>query len=157
MAHLPIPSLNGPTKKRFLARVEKGVDCWLWKGAHNSCGRGTVTIQDKSYVAARVMYKLHYEIDPGLLKVCHTCDNPSCVNPEHLWLGSQADNMADCKKKGRQRRVVGGKNPRARLTLEQVAIIRASTEGSGKLAKQFNTTPSQIWRIRTGKRWRQTQ
>jgi hypothetical protein len=111
MRHLPIPILDDAIVQRFLSFVKKDNDCWIWTGAANSCGRATFTIRDKSYVSARVMYKLHHNVDPENDKVCHTCDNPLCVNPEHLWLGTQIDNIKDRDSKERQNRPVGERNP----------------------------------------------
>lgn len=154
MKHLPIPTLDSKLEARFFSYIEKGGDCWAWTGVLNNCGRATFWVPDRMYVASRIMYKLHHGVDPGSKKVCHTCDNPACVNPEHLWLGTQRDNVADCVTKGRQTRLAGGRNPQARLTVRQVKKIRLSTEKSGELAERFGVTPSQIWRIRSGKQWK---
>lgn len=97
-------------EKRFWSRVDKrGPDeCWEWRGARNENGYGWLnTVASPSMLANRVAYHFATGIDPGPLLVCHSCDNPPCCNPRHLWLGTHSDNMADMHAKGRRR--VGGR------------------------------------------------
>ncbi len=92
---------------KFWEKVKKadGDACWLWQG-HKYRGYGRYHAEDDKHVFAhRFMYELHHEVklDPSVC-VCHRCDNPTCVNPAHLWLGTHADNTADKVAKGRQSR-----------------------------------------------------
>jgi hypothetical protein len=84
-------------------RIDKTDFCWNWLGAHNDKGYGQAYYQGKLWYVHRLMYLFtHGKLDKNIL-VLHTCDNTSCCNPEHLWLGSQLDNMRDCAKKQRWR------------------------------------------------------
>lgn len=94
---------------RFWSNVNKltGSDCWLWVGSINSNRvepRPIFCYNKQNYYASRVAYYLENRVDPGELEVCHTCDIPLCVNPAHLWLGTQKDNVVDCFSKGRGHR-----------------------------------------------------
>lgn len=86
---------------RFLSKVEKTNNCWLWKGGLGRGGYGKFHFKRKTMAAHRISFYFHNGIIPRDKVVCHSCDNPKCVNPDHLWLGTYTENMQDCKKKGR--------------------------------------------------------
>ena len=86
---------------RFWERVDTTGECWLWTGHRNEDGYGTLGWQYKQYSAHRLSYEIAYGAIPPGLCVCHRCDNPPCVRPDHLFLGTQADNMRDRYRKGR--------------------------------------------------------
>jgi hypothetical protein len=94
------------TEERFWSNVEKTDDCWIWKGYEKSCGYGGMRAYGKNWFAHRLSYTLNIGEIPEGMYVCHKCDNPICVRPDHLFLGTHKDNMADCKAKGRY---VGGR------------------------------------------------
>lgn len=90
--------------EKFWSRVDKSGDdnvCWIWLGSKNELGYGTVRWEEKTQLSHRIAYRLAFGDIPVGLKVCHSCDNPSCVNPVHLWLGTDADNAHDRDRKGR--------------------------------------------------------
>lgn len=89
-------------KERFLSKVDKSSCCWLWKAHKTPTGYGRFMMKGiKNLTAHRASYMLFVGSIPTGMLVCHSCDNPSCVNPEHLWLGSCADNVRDRDQKGR--------------------------------------------------------
>jgi hypothetical protein len=148
-----------PLEERFWEKVAKAGadDCWLWKAGRNQYGYGLISHR----LAHRVSWEIAYgkPVPPGLV-VCHGCDNPACVNPEHLWLGTQRDNLQDMFAKGRGKHVVPRdngreRNPMAKLTADDVGKIRslAGTMTQRKLGERFGVGQDQISRILSGERW----
>lgn len=140
---------------RFLARVEKRDDgCWRWLGALNRDGYGRIGAGGRYTGSHRFAYERFVRPIPPGLSVCHRCDRPWCVNPEHLFLGTQKDNMRDCSMKGRAGM---NPNPRRKLSVEQVLAIRhgLATGVSGHLlAKTHGVTRATIHNIGSRKKWR---
>lgn len=123
--------------------------CWEWTRARLKGGYGQVKRGGKTLRAHRMMYEHeHGDIPEGML-VCHTCDNPSCVNPDHLWLGTTGDNVQDKVKKGRQRGAPRGeRHPAAKLTQRQAEDVRAEyargTHTQAELARQYGISQAQV-------------
>lgn len=146
-------------ERRYWAKVDRrnADECWLWKGCTNSFGYGVFTIGPYNVGATRIGWMLSRRTPPGLLFVCHSCDNPGCCNPAHWFLGTNADNLADMRAKGRGRLEWGETNPGARLTAQDVSEIRqgfATGRSNRVLAEQFNVSPTAVSNIRTGRTWR---
>ena len=89
------------TQFEFWFRVDKRQDCWLWLGSVNNYGYGTLGHNKKVILAHRYAWEITNGAIPDGLLVCHSCDNPPCVNPDHLFLGTHTDNLNDCISKGR--------------------------------------------------------
>ncbi|WP_371432910.1 HNH endonuclease [Novosphingobium sp.] len=144
-------------KERFFGKVEKTDGCWLWMGATNKWGYGNFhNAASRTELAHRASWRLTYGEDAGELRVCHHCDNPQCVNPTHLFLGSDADNVADQVAKGRQPRSRGERNGRAKLTDAQVAELRDRYKPGVTrivdLAAEFGITYGHVWQLVSGKK-----
>ncbi len=105
-----------------------------------------ITFDGKPVPGHRLAWRLSHGAIPHGLEVCHTCDNDRCVNPEHLFLATHAENMRDCAVKGRQ--------GRRKITDDQVMEIRASTASTRKLASQYGIGHNQIARIKRGESFR---
>jgi len=110
---------------RFWENVAKSPDCWLWMGAVRSGGYGTLTIGARDVAAHRFSWDIHFgPIPPGAM-ICHHCDNPRCIRPDHLFMGDAASNIADMFQKGRQGpRWIGERHGRAKLNEANVVEIR---------------------------------
>lgn len=151
-----------PLKIRFWKFVDKSQGCWLWTGVRNNVGYGRINPGggSKRYASAhRISWLLaHGQSPPRGMCVLHRCDNRLCVNPDHLFLGTNSENMADMVGKGRAAK--GEKNVHAKLTLEQVRHIRRSKSEGAKvsaLAKQFGVTQATIYYIVSGTTWREAR
>lgn len=148
-------------QERFEARFVKGDDCWEWAAHKDRKGYGTFEFAGRTQKAHRVAHQLYVGKIPDGLCVCHHCDNPGCVRPDHLFLGTIADNNRDCENKGRGvgkgrgAHLFGEKNGRAKLSEAQVIEIRAR-HGDGVrnvvLAKKFGVARPTISQIVHGHR-----
>lgn len=131
--------------------------CWTWTAFKDRNGYGKITFNNKIYLAHRLAFLLEYGCLPGKLLVCHSCDNPSCVNPDHLFIGTMADNMADRDRKGRGNPRRGSDNGASKLKESDVVEIRRLTNcGLSKLdiASRFGVHRSLISLILLGKLWK---
>lgn len=144
--------------QRFELRYRKREDgCWIWTG---SLTRGYGRFRDVQtghpVLAHRRSWTLYTGEDPGPRYVLHKCDNPRCVNPEHLFLGTQADNVADMHSKGRDRKrpLYGEAHGQAKATEKIVLAIRSSAETVGQLVKRFGLARSTIEDIRERRTWK---
>ena len=133
----------------FEGRIDKTGDCWLWMGTKNDYGYGIFLLPGEIPVRAhRYAYEFFVGPIPDGMIIRHTCDNPPCVNPDHLKIGTKAENNADTAE--RRRHNYGTKHWNGRLTNKQVAAIRRSTATTRALATKYGVHYSHIFRIRSG-------
>ena len=129
--------------------------CWNWKAYKNPAGYGQVRVDWKLWLTHRLAWACHKGSIPDTLLVLHTCDNPACCNPEHLFLGTHLDNVADKELKGRGNK--GEVNPSAKLTLQDVRYIKqelAKRRSQSALAREFSVNRSCICKIASGALWK---
>lgn len=141
------------TKRDSNYVVDPESGCWNWNGSLNGYGR--VNIGGKNRYAHRYFYELHRGKIPEGLLVLHRCDNKKCVNPEHLFTGTQVDNMKDMFEKGRGNKAKGSRNGSVKLTEENVRYIRNSSDTNKSLAAQFDLHECTVQRARNGTTWNQ--
>lgn len=149
---------------RFWSRVRKTDTCWLWLGKKNDDGYGRIIVNNITITAHRYSWILHNGPIPDSLSVLHSCDTPGCIRPDHLFLGTQIDNINDMVNKGRQSAPIGELHPRAILTEAQVIEIRSRGQkqtsqrcrkhGCAALARDFGVSEGAIRSILQGKNWR---
>lgn len=143
--------------ERFHQKYRKDESgCWLWMASTAGKGYGQIKLtgQRRQIYAHRLAYIIATGKDPGAKQLCHTCDNPKCVNPEHLFVGTSQDNHDDMKAKGRH--TFGEKNTQAKLDEVQVQQIKTMLSlgvPQTKIGAAFGVHQVQISRIKTGKRW----
>lgn len=145
--------------EKLLKKVSKSANgCWNWIGAKAGNGYGNIVNKTYQGYAHRLFFALYKGKIPAGMLVCHTCDNRSCVNPEHLFLGTHNDNTQDMMKKGRFNPPVGERMARVKLNANEVLKIREKYK-SGQytqsvLADVYGVSRSNISFIITGKKWK---
>ncbi len=150
-----------PLVDRFMNKwtEDTSTGCWVWAATLNNSGYGQIKVHfsklssERQHVLAhRVSWQLFRGKIPKGIFVLHKCDNPKCVNPDHLFLGRPKDNIRDCIDKGK---FVHGENTyNAKLTFKDVDKIRASDKKNIELAEEYNVSDNHISRIKNFKRWR---
>lgn len=162
MEHLKRLS-NDSYEKRFKRRFESKLDnqekdkCWNWTGWKDRNNYGFIFYKDKMIRAHRVSWLIYCGDIPDNMHVLHKCDNPSCVNPEHLFLGDNYDNIKDKMFKNRSYKPVGEKCPFSKLTWEKVDEIRRRVNNGEKqyrIAREFGISRTQVSNIMNNKHWK---
>jgi hypothetical protein len=164
LKYLFIHNCNGKYKPkdidRFINKINKGNECWEWNGGKSKFGYGRFFIlfglTEKTYYSHRIAYELYTnQLVPEGLCVCHKCDNPSCVNPKHLFIGTTQDNTKDKINKGRQIR--GEKIGASSLSYSIINKIRklymTGKYTQKQLAIKFFTTQGNVGKIIRNELW----
>lgn len=152
-------SVNEKKRARFDMNwaPEPNTGCFLWFGAHLPRGYGRFCFDGRTQLAHRLAWQWANGRTAAGRVVRHRCDNPCCVNPDHLLIGTQADNLRDCAERGRARFVPlrGERNGRAKLTEKAVREIRGliGKEPAKVIAKHYGVTPTLIGYIKNGRKW----
>ena len=149
----PMPDVNLLQLFRFASKLKQVGECWEWTGSLvTGMGYGYFNAGGARYRSHRIAYYLAHNVDPGELLVCHRCDNRKCCNPEHLFLGTTADNMRDASQKGRL--PPGSKNHQAKLDEEKVRQIRLSNKTCRALADEYGISDMVISLVKRLLRWK---
>ena len=155
----PGPKAHATLEERLWRKVEKTEGCWNWLGGKRANGYGQIQEGGKGsrgLLPHRVSYELANGPIPDGLVVMHSCDNPSCVNPAHLTVGTYKDNMDDMAAKGRRKpgRPIGDRNFNAKLDEDMVRFIRANPQrGHKDLADELGVKPNTVRGVRIGRTW----
>lgn len=146
-----MPGRWGTPEERLWRHVEKSDGCWVWTGSLANWGYGQIKVDGRPERTHRLSWTIHFGPIPDGLDVLHTCDNPPCVRPDHLFLGTDGDNAQDMASKGRQRYAWPLASHRAKLTVEQVMEIRDRYRAGGistrQLAREYNVHYTSIIRL----------
>ena len=144
---------SGSLQDRFFSRfvkLENG--CWQWRAHTDKDGYGILPGANQNTRSHRLSYEIHIGEIPKEMIVCHHCDNPGCVNPDHLFVGTPKDNAHDALQKGRH--YIGEKNGRSKLTVEKAKEILNSDMNGQKLADKFGVNRSTINNVKRGVTWK---
>lgn len=146
---------------RLLSRIKVTPNgCFEWQGSRKGktkeSGYGRIQIDGKTHLAHRVSYQVFRGPTPPGMHVCHKCDNPCCINPSHLFLGTVQDNLRDAASKGRTDKRTGERNASCKLTTETILAIRESHAmgvSSYDIARKYSISHAHTRKIINRKRW----
>jgi len=127
--------------------------CWIWFRASDRDGYGMFFWRGQYVYTHRFSFQLHVGPIESGGHVCHTCDRPQCINPDHLFVGTAKENARDCVSKGRQWASGGRHYAHTKLTRADVAAIRGADGSHSEVAVRFKVSASHVYRVRRGHRW----
>ena len=160
ISEIPLDSIAAA---RFWANVHRGNGCWNWTG-HTKRGYGKMRAGGRSWASHRVSYQIHFGPIPEGLYVLHKCDNPSCVNPAHLEAGTQSENIAQAKRRGRMKPLgglpdtaAGESAPSSKLTWDQAREIRSrkGEKSRAAIALEYGVSKWCVGDIWLGNTWKE--
>ncbi len=144
--------------ERFWKKVDKTPghgpqgECWRWTAAQTNDGYGCFRFEGRLIMAHRIAWRMTHS-DPRQLKVCHKCDTPGCVNPSHLFLGTQFENMQDMVAKGRQNKAYGVGHSQNKLTEARVLAIYRDSRIQREIAADHDVERTTVYHIKSGRNW----
>ncbi len=157
----PPPPMSSIARSRFWAKVDKLEDadaCWNWLGAKTKEGYGQFRVNNSNYKSHRYALSEFKGESADNRIACHTCDNPSCCNPNHLYWGTSKTNAADRGARGRRKGPSGVTHHKAKLTLDNVREIRKMFDAGATqrdIAKMYGISNSLAWSIGKRRLWKE--
>lgn len=159
------PAIIAERMRQHLKRISSGkkkTECWLWDRAVTAKGYGILSRYCRErktsipHYSHRVSAYLEYGPLPKGVVVCHSCDTPSCINPQHLEVKTQLENIRDCQKRGRDKKrgLQGEEHPQSKLTAEKVRSIRQETGTYDEISKKYGISRSAACAAKTGRSWK---
>lgn len=153
--------MNSAVEERFWSKVDKSGDCWLWTASVDRKGYGMFGINRGNGRAHRIAWELANGPIPAGKQICHACDNPPCVNPDHLWLGTNRENMEDARLKGKwvgsptkaRGEANGGGGKLKESDIPEIRALRAKGWTQQAIANQFGVNQTMISFILRGVAW----
>lgn len=139
--------------EKYIERIPES-GCWIWIGSTQNKGYGAIRINHKTYQAHRVMWEIRNGKIPEDMCALHRCDIPSCVNPYHLFLGTQRDNVHDTINKKRRNDARGERHGRAILTEQQVLNIRKDSRIHSVIGRDYGVSKSAIKHVKSLETWK---
>lgn len=147
-------SMSLAERLEFYSIPEPNSGCYLWLANVGHVGHAQLWWEGTMHPAARLVWRVNHGPIPPKYVVRHKCDNPYCVNPQHLEIGTQADNCRDMYTRGRARKARGEAAAKARLNADQVLAIRSDARSGPKIAAAYGIGNSTVYHIRHGRSWR---
>lgn len=150
---IQVKGLSLKDRLALRSRIAEGTGCVEWQGSKDRDGYGLIGVGGSLVGTHRVAWEIENGPVPDGLNVLHKCDNPSCVNPEHLFVGTQLENVKDMMEKNRLASRKGVRNSSAKVTEEVVKAIRSDSRPSKQIAGAYGLNRNTVWLIKSGRSW----